>query len=141
MTDIFLDGGREVIEARFIRPSAAIAEFHQKRIALMPPQYYILHTLADILVSEHNKPEEREAVERLALGPFGRLSINPVTLEDKDLSSQGISVLTYEGDEARGGPAGRQHRAHVRFSKRGVSSHVSISQPTKQGHLSDYRRS
>ena len=35
-------------------------------------------------------------------------------------SHGGWTILTYEGDEARGGPKGRLHRALVKFEKQGV---------------------
>ena len=71
--------------------------------------------------------DARSKIERLARGPFGRMVINPRRLDAADASypksgvEEGETVLTYEGDEARGGPRGRRHRAVVRFAKGGVS--------------------
>ena len=86
----------------------------------MPPQFYILTSLAAILSGDVSTPEQRDAVTRLALGWFGRLMINPRALPEKD--GQGLVILTYEGDEARGGQVGARHRVHVRSSKGVVSA-------------------
>lgn len=42
-------------------------------------------------------------------------------MEDQD----GRTVLTFEGDETRGGSTGRLHRALVKFDNRGVSTSFS----------------
>lgn len=77
----------------------------------MPPQYYILHTLAGI-------PAEllREQVQRLSEGGFGKMVFNPRKL----WQDGAVGVLTYEGDETRGGKNGRHHRAKCEFAKGGV---------------------
>lgn len=90
------------------------------QISLMPPQFYILTSLAAILSGDVSTPKQRDAVTRLALGWFGRLMINPRALPEKD--GQGLVILTYEGDEARGGQVGARHRVHVRSSKGVVSA-------------------
>ena len=104
------DGGQEVIEARFVHPLDALAEHRAKKIALMPPQHYILTTLADILVARAQTAQQRERVERLSAGTFGRMVILPQAGK-KD--ANGRTPLVFEGDEARGGPKGRLHRSLV----------------------------
>jgi len=106
------DGGQEVIEARFVHPLDALAEHRAKKIALMPPQHYILTTLADILVGRVPTAQQRERVERLSAGMFGRMVIFPQAGK-KDAG--GRTPLVFEGDEARGGPKGRVHRSLVLF--------------------------
>jgi len=108
------DGGQEVIETKFIHPSDALAEAAQQRMSLMPPQFYLLSTLADILKGSVNTAEQRAKVKQLSDGPFGQLVINPINVgvtEDKR------AILAYEGDETRGGVKGRLHRSLVRFGK------------------------
>ncbi len=79
----------------------------------MPPQHYILSTLADILVGPEARTHQRERVERLSAGAFGRMVIHPQAGE-KDANGQ--TPLVFEGDERRGGPKGRLHRSLVRFN-------------------------
>lgn len=104
------DGGQEVIEARFVHSLDALAEHRAKKIALMPPQHYILTTLADILVGRVRTTQQRERVERLSAGTFGRSVICP-HVGKKD--ANGRTPFVFEGDEARGGPNGRLHRSLV----------------------------
>ena len=110
------------MSTRFVHPSDALAEFHRKEITLMPPQYYILHTLSDILPGAINTQSQREKVERLSRGAFGKLSINPKRLltEDSEADPKRV-MLVYEGDETRGGPPGRLHRELVKYDDHGVS--------------------
>jgi hypothetical protein len=86
----------------------------------MPPQYYILYTLLDILPRGINTQSQREKVERLSRGAFGKLSFNPKhhLTEGSDAD---LKLLVYEGDETRGGPPGRLHRAFVKHDGHGVS--------------------
>lgn len=120
-----LDGGREVIAARFLHPVDALTEFQKGKISFMPPQFYILSTLADILQGSVNTREQRASVEALSGGLFGRMVINPLRLrEDED----GRTILTYEGDESRGGPNGRLHRAFIKIGKAGVCPLLSSDQ-------------
>ncbi|KAI5822826.1 hypothetical protein K523DRAFT_358100 [Schizophyllum commune Tattone D] len=125
------DGGQEVISARFVRPADALAEFEAGRISFMPPQFYILTTLAGIF-DGGGAVDPRSKIERLAQGPFGRMVINPRRLDaaDASYSKSGVeereTVLTYEGDEARGGPRGRRHRAVVRFAKGGITTGIRL---------------
>jgi hypothetical protein len=106
-------GQGEVVEARFVHPQEALAEHRSKKIALMPPQHYILATLADLLVERQTTPQQRARVEELSAGAFGRMVVCPrAGKRDAD----GRTPLVYEGDEARGGPRGRLHRSIVLFS-------------------------
>lgn len=107
------DGGQEVVETRFVHPQVALAEHRAKKIALMPPQHYILTTLADILVGREATAQQRARVERLSGGVFGRMVIFPKAGK-KD--ANGRTALVFEGDEARGGPKGRVHRSVVLFN-------------------------
>ncbi|KAF7337963.1 putative nudix hydrolase 7 [Mycena venus] len=118
------DGGQEVIAARFIHPDAVLAEFSAGKITLMPPQFYIVQTLADILRSGATTADQRARVEELARGAFGKMVINPRRLGPPD--AQGRVVLTYEGDHTRGGPEGRLHRATILAGKGGVTSEIKL---------------
>lgn len=110
------DGGQEVISARFVHPNDALCEFREGKITFMPPQFYILTTLSDILQGSRNMEEQQKKVELLSRGAFGRMVMNPRPSkpQDEDLA-QGYSILTYEGDETRGGSRGRLHRAKLRI--------------------------
>ena len=80
----------------------------------MPPQHYILTTLADLLVvGRQMTPQLRERVEQLSAGAFGRMVICP---QAGKRDANGRTPLVYEGDEARGGPRGHLHRSIVLFS-------------------------
>ncbi|KAF9261387.1 hypothetical protein L218DRAFT_961399 [Marasmius fiardii PR-910] len=114
------DGGKEVITARFLHPSEAIAEFDSQKITFMPPQYYILHTLATILKGNVNTPQQRATVRELAYGKFGRMVINPRRLKGRE-EAAGPAILTYEGDETRGGSPGRRHRAKIYAREGGIT--------------------
>jgi hypothetical protein len=113
------DGGQEVVEARFVHPTIALEEFFAKRIAFMPPQYYLLTTLAGILHGSVANESQRARVEQLANGAFGKMVINPQARTLPEVP-KGYTCLTYEGDEARGGPKGQLHRSLVLFTN-GVS--------------------
>ena len=116
-----LDGGQEVIEVRFIHPQTALTEFREGRLNLMPPQYYLLSTLADILQDSTNTPAQREKVETLSRGSFGKMVFNPQFHKKEE----GV-VVTYEGDETRGGPKGRLHRVKMRSDASGVCNALSF---------------
>ncbi|KAF6764022.1 hypothetical protein DFP72DRAFT_874045 [Ephemerocybe angulata] len=94
------DGGQEVIAAKFVSPSDAIAASKAHKMNFMPPQYYILSTLADILKGTTNTAEQRDQVKKLSQGAFGKLVINPLGVGRTD---DGRTILAYEGDETRGG--------------------------------------
>ncbi|KAJ6502100.1 hypothetical protein C8R45DRAFT_1091997 [Mycena sanguinolenta] len=119
------DGGQEVIAARFIHPDAVLAEFSAGKITLMPPQFYIVYTLASILRGGVTTADQRARVEELARGAFGKMVINPQRLPGPP-DEQGRTVLTYEGDHTRGGPEGRLHRAIVLSGKGGVTSEIRL---------------
>ena len=87
----------------------------------MPPQYYILYTLSNLLSGRVNTQEHRDLVENLSRGAFGNMTFNPKLIGNSE-SQQDKVVQTYEGDETRGGPPGRLHRALVKFEKGGVST-------------------
>jgi len=116
------DGGQEVIAARFLHPDDALAEYREGKIALMPPQYYILHTLSPILRGRENTEAQRTGIEQLSRGMFGRMVMTPRRLGEPD--EQGRITLTYPGDHARGGPKGRLHRSVLKFGKQGVPSDI-----------------
>ncbi|KAJ7685593.1 NUDIX hydrolase domain-like protein [Mycena polygramma] len=118
------DGGQEVIAARFVHPDDVLAEFGAGKITLMPPQFYIIQTLTDILRGGATTTAQRERVEELARGAFGQMVINPQRLGPPD--AQGRIVLTYEGDHTRGGPEGRLHRAIVLTGKDGITSEIKL---------------
>ncbi|TFK22791.1 hypothetical protein FA15DRAFT_671124 [Coprinopsis marcescibilis] len=117
------DGGQEVIAARFLHPSDAVAESKAGKLNFMPPQFYILSTLAEILKGSVNTAEQRSKVQELSSGAFGRMVINPVGAGKDD---QGRQILTYEGDELRGGSKGRLHRALLRMTK-GAPQEISLA--------------
>ncbi|KAJ7074083.1 hypothetical protein C8F01DRAFT_1205308 [Mycena amicta] len=108
------DGGLEVLSARFLHPQTALSLFAAREIILMPPQFYIVKTLADILAPPNSgtTPDERAVIERLAQGAFGRLVINPL----KFVPPAGTEV----------GPRGRMHRAVVKMDKAGVTSEIDL---------------
>jgi hypothetical protein len=106
------------MSARFLHPAAAIQEFQEDKIDFMPPQYYILFTLCDILIGNENTLLQRERIEMLSQGAFGRMVINPIVMPERD--AEGRVVMTYEGDETHGGPKGRLHRALATPRKSGV---------------------
>ncbi|GLB34792.1 putative NUDIX domain containing protein [Lyophyllum shimeji] len=118
------DGGQEVVSARFLHPADALSEFSEGKITFMPPQAYLLQTLAEVLQGRENTPEQRERVQTLSRGFFGRMVINPRRLGEPD--AEGRTILTYEGDETRGGSKGRLHRVLVKFGKGALTSEVRL---------------
>ncbi|KAF5373936.1 hypothetical protein D9758_000864 [Tetrapyrgos nigripes] len=115
------DGGQEVVTARFLHPSAAFSEFQAGKITFMPPQYYILTTISQILSTYNDRDTQREKIRQLSDGLFGKMVINPRRL---DGGTDGPGVLTYEGDETRGGKKGRLHRSEVLVGKGGITSKI-----------------
>ena len=113
------DGGKEVIETRFVHPAAALQEFDEEKIALMPPQFYILTTLRDILKGQNNTLSQRNTIGSLARGAFGHMEIHPKMLPQRD--AEGRIIIAYQGDEIYGGKQGRLHRALLTLGKGGVS--------------------
>lgn len=116
-TRIPTDGGQEVMAARFLHPKDALTEFQEGKIMFMPPQAYILNTLAEILKGRTNTAIQREYVEALSRGMFGRMVINPRRIGE---DAEGYTILTFEGDETRGGSKGRLHRVLAKVGKGGV---------------------
>lgn len=116
----------EVLSAKFIHPREVLAAFEREELTLMPPQFYILATLRDIFVLDGPGGEDistlaqRERVLRLSHGPFGKMVINPRPLPSG--SQDGKAILTYEGDESRGGKKGRLHRIVMKSMKIGSVS-------------------
>ncbi|KAJ7572058.1 hypothetical protein C8J56DRAFT_1070202 [Mycena floridula] len=115
------DGGQEVISARFLHPDDALQEFRDQAITFMPPQFYILTTLSQILKGRHNTVNQRESVQKLAMGAFGRMVITPTRNSKSD--DEGRVTLVYDGDQDRGGPPGRLHRARVKVTK-GITTEI-----------------
>ena len=72
----------------------------------MPPQFYLLTTLAELLSEDRLTPSEKHQLDTLANGAFGRMTILPQILPNED----GGIVYAYVGDQALGGPVGRLHR-------------------------------
>ena len=101
------DGGQEVISTRFIHPSEALRAHRTKEMMFMPPQYYLISALAEILSGDRNTEDQRVRVRRLAGGAFGGMVIHPRQSKLGD----GRVLLVYEGDELVNGPAGARHRA------------------------------
>ncbi|PCH37717.1 hypothetical protein WOLCODRAFT_65842 [Wolfiporia cocos MD-104 SS10] len=118
------DGGQEVVSARFIHPASALEECRTNAIALMPPQVYLMSALADFLKGNENTQTQRDRVRGLSEGTFGQLLFQPLALPERD--DQGRTILTYDGDEARGGPKGRLHRCVCKFGKGGIATDVVI---------------
>ncbi|KAG6833657.1 hypothetical protein H0H87_002853 [Tephrocybe sp. NHM501043] len=118
------DGGQEVISARFVHPEDALNEFRERKITFMPPQAYLLQTLSEILQGRVNTAAQRERVEVLSRGLFGRMVLNPLRLGSPD--AEGKSILTYEGDETRGGSKGRLHRVIIKAGKGGITSEITL---------------
>jgi hypothetical protein len=132
------DGGQEVVSAKFIGIDQALRDFKERKLAFMPPQYYILYTLSrlscfstfGILLFSHvvpsllqgntNTSAQRRQVEALARGAFGSMTMSPLPMRERD--EAGRDILTYEGDETRGGLPGRLHRASFRVNKGEVVS-------------------
>lgn len=111
------DGGQEVISARFIHPSEALRAHRAKEMVFMPPQYYLINTLAKILTGDQGKEAQRQRVRQLSEGAFGRMVVLPRQLKLGD----GRVVLAYGGDELSGGPVGARHRSMIKFGPGGVS--------------------
>ena len=107
-----------MIEAHFIHPRTALIEFGEGKLNFMPPQHYLLSTLADILKGPTNTLTQREKIQTLSRGLFGKMVINPQRYKEDD--GLGRVIFTYEGDETRGGSKGRLHRTLVKMTKDGV---------------------
>ena len=108
-----------------MHPEAALQEFNEEKIAFMPPQFYILTTLRDILKGHENTFSQRKIIGNLARGAFGHMEIHPKMLPQRD--AEGRIVMVYQGDEVYGGEQGRLHRALLTPGKEGVSIHYPIA--------------
>lgn len=111
------DGGQEVISARFVHPSEALRVNRSRGMTFMPPQYYLISTLAEILSGNRNDEAQRERVRQLSEGVFGRMVVVPRQLKLED----GRVALVYGGDELVDGPVGARHRSTVKPGPGGVS--------------------
>ena len=121
------------MSTRFLHPTAAIQEFRDGKIQFMPPQFYILSTLCDILEGDENTPLQREKIETLSQGAFGRMVFNPFALSEPD--AEGRMILAFESDEARGGPKGRLHRALATFGTSDVRIYWMRTKNSTTDHL------
>jgi len=111
------DGGLEVISTSLRHPSAYIESFLTGEILLMPPQFYLLTTLREVLSDSSSRSREgTERLKSLSRAAFGRMQINPSVVPHE--SDPAMSYFVYEGDESRGGPKGRRHRSQVRFDEK-----------------------
>ncbi|KAH8117063.1 NUDIX domain-containing protein [Phellopilus nigrolimitatus] len=125
MPDASASSATEVISAQFINPRAVLSAFERGEVGLMPPQFYLLTTLRDIFSGPNagadedtSTPVQRQQVMQLARGAFGRMVINPrLLLGPSGELPDGRKVLTYEGDETRGGKKGRLHRVVLKPRK------------------------
>jgi len=119
------DGGLEVISTSMGHPSAHIEDFLKGKINLMPPQFYLLKTLAEILPSDSTfSPKAFEQLKRLSRGTFGRIQINPSVFRHE--SDPLKSYFVYEGDEALGGPKGQRHRSVVCHDEKRVIRSIEL---------------
>ena len=111
------DGGQEVISAKFVHPSEALRAHRTKEMAFMPPQHYLINTLAEILSGDRNSEAQRTRIQQLSEGPFGGM----VVLPRQSKLGDGRVVLAYEGDELVGGSLGARHRSVIKPGPGGVS--------------------
>lgn len=129
------DNHVEILSAYFQSPTKIIESFNEGTISLMPPQYYLLTTLSQLIqtYSEANADTSLPAYIRHRVGKsFGDRVFNP-KFGKRSVSEDGLprAVLMYEGDgqyensqtagvaREREEKAGR-HRSLVTF-KDGVS--------------------
>ncbi|THV03524.1 hypothetical protein K435DRAFT_651163 [Dendrothele bispora CBS 962.96] len=115
------DGSQEVVTTRFLHPSVAFSENRASKITFMPPQIYILATIQDVFSTFPDRTTQHAKIRELSGGLFGKMVINPRKM-DANANGRGDAVLTYEGDETRGGKKGRLHRSEVKVGKGGVST-------------------
>lgn len=99
-----------------MHPKNALAEYRAHKIGLMPPQFYLLSTLAELLSEGQTTSSEREKLEALARGAFGHMIVHPRVI----LNEGGSLIYAYPGDEACGGPKGHLHRCLFTRTKAGV---------------------
>jgi 8-oxo-dGTP pyrophosphatase MutT (NUDIX family) len=107
------DGGVEVISASWAHPRDLFAAFRRGELTLFPPQFYLLTTLRHLLDSMHQESNRAEVL-RARIGGFGSRLFRPRPSGFTEEGGKGRrSVLTYEGDEMRGGKAGDRHRSLI----------------------------
>ena len=112
------DGGLEITSASWFHPGDLFLAFRRGQLALFPPQYYLLTTLVDFLDSKYQGSDKAEVL-RSRIGAFGARLFNPRPAGFTEEGGKGQrSVLTYEGDELRGGKAGDRHRSLVLYQGR-----------------------
>jgi hypothetical protein len=89
-----------------------------------------MHTLSQILPPPGGTvgTEHQDRIRAISRGNFGKMVVTPTRLGQID--SAGRTTLVYEGDEARGGPKGRRHRAIVTITKGASASCYLCSQLT-----------
>lgn len=85
-----------------------------------------METLRPVLTGSTNTESQRNTIQILSSAAFGRMVINPTLFRVNDGVDE---AYVYEGDELRGGPKGRLHRAMVK--RKGSVRHHHIL------HLSD----
>jgi len=117
--------GAEVIQARFVHPRELLVEQRAGRTMLMPPQYYLLNVLAKVFGSHSDFKRNGELLRKISCGPFGERVFSPQILQGVQLDN-GRQILTYEGDETRGGPKGARHRSNVKFVKGGKVTEIEL---------------
>jgi len=112
------DGGVEIISASWIHPRDLFAAFRKGELSLFPPQYYLLTTLGNLLDSMPQGSNRTEALRRYVDG-FGSRLFNPRPTGFTEEGGKGQrAILTYEGDELRGGNVGDRHRSLVLYQGR-----------------------
>jgi len=120
-------GRQEVISTRFVHPLDALSQFAARKVSFMPPQFYLLHTLSDILHGTENTHDQRARVTALSKSPFGRMVVRPQPLFPVPKGTpDGYHVLTYNGDETRGGRPGRLHRILFKNSPSRVPLEITL---------------
>ena len=103
---------------KWMTPAAALAGQKNKTMRFMPPQFYLISVLARILTTDGTRtPEQEELLRSVCNGSFGKRVFNPETER-----MEGRNILSFEGDELRGGISGDRNRALVVFGKSGVST-------------------
>jgi len=111
------DGGLEVISTSLKRPSAFMKSFLRGEIKLMPPQFYLLTTVMEVLSDSPIRPSENtDRLKKLSRSAFGKMQISPSIIPHESDSTK--SYFVYEGDESRGGSKGRRHRSLVQFDEK-----------------------
>jgi len=116
------DGGQEVVSVQFVHPSEALRACENKEMTLMPPQYYLISTLAEILSGAGSSEAQRERVRELSGGAFGRMVVFPRQVK----LGGGRVVLAYGGDELVDGPVGARHRSTIKPGPGGVLTEIDL---------------